>query len=137
EFHSEHPLARAVLRYASEQGIQPLAVSNFQALQGKGAEGQVAGETFWAGSLRLMVEKGLKSEAFAEEVRRVGEMEGTVVACGTEREAWALVVLADPVRVEARTAIAQLREAGIQKVVMLTGDNEATARAVGEHVGVD
>jgi Cd2+/Zn2+-exporting ATPase len=130
EFRSEHPLARAVLRYAATKGIQPMQVSNFQALQGKGAEGQIAGENFWAGSLRLMQEKGLDTTGLENRV-------GTVMACGTERQAWALVVLADPVRPEANAVVREIKSQGIQHVIMLTGDNTATANVVGKEVGVD
>ncbi|MBM3810211.1 MAG: heavy metal translocating P-type ATPase [Acidimicrobiia bacterium] len=137
EFRSEHPLARAVLRYAGQKGIRPMEVSGFQSLQGKGAEGNVGGEKFWAGSLRLMEEKGLRVEGILDHVSGLEEMEGTVVACGTDREAWALVTLSDPVRAEARAAVEAIRTEGIEKVVMLTGDNKATARIVAEHVGVD
>jgi Cd2+/Zn2+-exporting ATPase len=137
EFRSEHPLARAVLRYAAGQGIRPMTVSGFQSLQGRGAEGHVAGERFWAGSLRLMKEKGLQADGVQEHLSRFGDMEGTVVACGTDREAWALVTLADPVRPEARAAITAIQAEGIEKVVMLTGDNKATAQVVADHVGVE
>ncbi|MBK5290273.1 MAG: heavy metal translocating P-type ATPase [Acidobacteriia bacterium] len=137
EFRSEHPLARALLRYAGERGIRPMEVSGFQSLQGKGAEGQVAGEKFWAGSLRLMSEKGLAIAGLDQRLQAFAAMEGSLVACGTDREAWALVTLADPVRAEARSAVAAIRAVGIEHVIMLTGDNAATARVVGDHVGVD
>ncbi len=137
EFRSEHPLARAVLRYAAERGIRPMEVSSFQSLQGRGAEGQVAGEKFWAGSLRLMKEKGLSIAGLDQQLHEIEAMEGTLVACGTDRQAWALVTLTDPVREEARAAVAAVRAEGIERIVMLTGDNAATARVVAAHVGVD
>jgi Cd2+/Zn2+-exporting ATPase len=97
----------------------------------------VEGETFWAGRLRLLKEKGLEAGGIGDRLRELQVSEGTVVACGTEREVWALVALADPVRREAPEAIRAIRSEGIEKVVMLTGDNAVTARAVGEKVGVD
>jgi Cd2+/Zn2+-exporting ATPase len=137
EHHSEHPLARAVLRYAAKQGIRPPDVSRFQALQGRGAEGDVMGERFWAGSLRLLSEKGLDADGVGDLLRQLQLSEGTVVACGTIRQVWALVVLTDPVRHEAREAVRAVHQEGIERVVMLTGDNALTARRVGEAVGVD
>jgi Cd2+/Zn2+-exporting ATPase len=137
EFHSEHPLARAVLRYARAKGVRPSPVSNFQALQGRGAEGEVLGERFWAGSLRLLSEKGLDDIGIGNRLRELQVNEGTVVACGTDRQVWALVVLTDPIRSEAPDAIREVRREGIEKVVMLTGDNAVTAARVGEKVGVD
>ena len=137
EFQSEHPLARAVLRYAKEKGVRPSTVSKFQALQGRGAEGEVHGERFWAGSLRMLAEKGLDIGGVGDRLRELQAIEGTVIACGTDREVWALVVLTDPVRPEARDAIGALHAEGIERVVMLTGDNTDTALRVGESVGVD
>ena len=137
EFQSEHPLARAVLRYAKGKGVRPEEVSKFQALQGRGAEGEVLGEKFWAGSLRLLAEKGLDVDGLGDRLRQLQVSEGTVVACGTERKVWALVELSDPVRTEARNAIRAIRQEGIEHIVMLTGDNALTARRVGEAVGVD
>jgi Cd2+/Zn2+-exporting ATPase len=131
---SGHPLARAVLRYAEERGVRPLEVADFYSYQGKGAEGVVAGEKFWAGSLRMMAEKGLDVEAVR---RRLPREESSVVVFGTDREAWALVALEDPIRKDAIEAVHGLRSVGIEKVIMLTGDNRATAEAVGAHVGVD
>jgi len=133
EFHSGHPLARAVLRHAASHGVKPMEVANFVSLKGRGAEADIDGEHFWAGSLRMMAEKGLDTRGLAERLPRDA---GSVMACGTDREAWALVALADPVRKEAASAVRGLREAGIERVVMLTGDNEATARAVAGQVGV-
>jgi len=134
ESHSGHPLARAVLRHARERGVQPLPVSNYLTLQGKGAEGEVAGQKFWVGSLRLMKERGLDPKELAG---KLDKKPGTVVALGTDREVWALVTLEDPVRPEAPESLRLLRQAGIERIVMLTGDNRATAEAVAEQAGVD
>ncbi len=134
EAHSGHPLARAVLRYAEERGVRPLEVSDFYSYQGKGAEGMVAGERFWAGSLRMMAEKGLDVEPLRH---RLPTEESSVVVFGTDREAWALVSLEDPIRKDAIEAVRGLRSVGIERVIMLTGDNRATAELVGAYVGVD
>jgi Cd2+/Zn2+-exporting ATPase len=137
EHHSEHPLARAVLRYAEAKGVRPSEMSNFQALQGRGAEGEVAGEHFWAGSLRLMAEKGLDGNGIGDRLKEMRIGQGTVVACGTDRQVWALVALADPVREEAKAALSAARGEGVSHIVMLTGDDAATAKQVGAAVGVD
>ncbi|MEZ5403837.1 MAG: heavy metal translocating P-type ATPase [Bryobacteraceae bacterium] len=134
EAHSGHPLARAVLRYAEDRGVRPLAVEGFYSYQGKGAEGTVGGERFWAGSLRMMAEKGLDAGALRAQLPKE---ESSVVAFGTDREVWALVTIEDPIRKDAIEAVHGLRAVGIEKVVMLTGDNRATGELVGAHVGVD
>jgi Cd2+/Zn2+-exporting ATPase len=95
------------------------------------------GERFWAGSLRLLSEKGLDADGIGDLLRQLQLSEGTVVACGTTRQVWALVVLTDPIRHESREAVRAVHQEGIERVVMLTGDNALTARRVGEAVGVD
>jgi Cd2+/Zn2+-exporting ATPase len=137
EFRSQHPLARAVLRYAAERGIKPAEVRAFHALQGRGAEAEIDGVNFWAGSLRFMAEKRLDTHALQPLLAQMRDDEGTVVACGTDKEAWAMIRLADPVRAEAKSAIESIRAEGITRVIMLTGDNATTARTVAAHVGVD
>jgi Cd2+/Zn2+-exporting ATPase len=131
ESHSPHPVARAIVRYAKEQGVAiDKGAGQFLSLHGRGAEASIAGERFWAGSLRFMEEKGIRAQL-------PPGLEGTVMACGTDQRAWAVVQLEDPVRAEAAEAIRGIRAAGIQHVVMLTGDNRAVADRVGGQVGVD
>jgi Cd2+/Zn2+-exporting ATPase len=131
EAQSSHPMARAITRYAKEQGITAAPIESFQTIQGKGAQAHVDGEKFWVGSLRLMREMGLDG---GEAAANLGD---STVACGTERQAWALISIADTARPEAREAIADLRAQGIASVTMLTGDNRAAAELIGRQVGVD
>ena len=135
ESHSSHPMARAIARYAKEQGVAAVAVENFQTIQGKGAQADVAGEKFWVGSLRLLGEKGLGGKDVAAGLGAADE--SSVVACGTEREAWAVIAVTDTARPEAREAVAELRKLGISSITMLTGDNRAAAEHIGRQVGVD
>ncbi len=135
ESHSSHPMARAITRYAKEQGFGAAAVEHFQTIQGKGAQAEVDGEKFWVGSLRLMGEKGLDTKDL---VARLGvHDQSSVVACGTDRQAWAVIAVTDTARPDAREAIAELRRLGIASVTMLTGDNRAAARQIAAEVGVD
>ena len=135
ESHSSHPMARAIARYAKEQGVAAAPVENFQTIQGKGAQAEVAGQKFWVGSLRLMSELGFDSK---DMVARLGAGDASsVVACGTDREPWAVISIADAPRPDAREAIAELRRSGISSVTMLTGDNCAAAEQVGKLVGVE
>jgi Zn2+/Cd2+-exporting ATPase len=137
EYHSEHPLARAVVRYARANQVDTGGVSNFQVLQGRGAEAEIDGERFWAGNVRLLREKNLASEEVNAAVDRMGRDEGSVVVCGSDTAALALVKLSDPVREETREVVRRLRAAGVERTVMLTGDNAATAAAVAADVEVD
>jgi Cd2+/Zn2+-exporting ATPase len=133
ESHAGHPLGRAIVAYARQRGVRAADVAQFKVRQGRGAEAEVEGERFWVGSLRMMAEKGLPD---IEQAHLEGRT-GTVVACGTEQEAWGLIVLSDPVRGETRRILNEIRELGIERVVMLTGDNADTATAVARETGVD
>jgi Cd2+/Zn2+-exporting ATPase len=137
ELSSEHPLARAILRYSDAQGVAVAASPGFKSLQGRGAEARVDGKNFWVGSLRLLREKNLDTPALEAGLDRLADAEHTVVACGTDESAWALLGITDPPRAGARKTLEGLREVGVERIVMLTGDNAVTARSVARAVGVD
>ena len=138
EMRSEHPLARAIVRYAAEQGVAPTEVANFQALQGRGAEAEEDGEKFWVGSNRILLEKRLADAATVEErMMRFENADHSVVVCGRGDKVWGVIGLNDRVRPEAAESIADLKRLGIERVVMVTGDNKGTARAVAQALALD
>ena len=137
EARSEHPLARAVIEYAKVKGINVTTAEDLRAVPGKGAVGRWRGREFWAGSPRYMAERGQETDDVR---RRLDAMTGagrSVIVVGNETHVCGLIALADAVRPAAKDAIRDLKELGVIRVVMLTGDNEATARAVGKDAGVD
>lgn len=134
---SEHPLARAILRYGAAQGVSGTASESFRNLRGRGAEAQVEGGIFWAGGARLLLEKGLAEPPMLEKLEQLSGGARSVVVCGLESQPLAVLALADPVRPEARWMVDELKRLGIGRVVMLTGDNEATAREVAREVGIE
>jgi len=137
EARSQHPLARAVLDLATEQGIEALAAEDFQSLTGAGATGRINGEQFYIGSPTLFVEKQValtEAEARIEALQAAGN---TVVVIGTGQAAHGLIAIADPLRPEAADAIAGLKRAGIHKIIMLTGDSPRTAQAIAAQTGID
>jgi len=134
---SEHPLAKAILRFASAEGIQPPALMGFRSLPGLGAEALAGGRPFWVGSVKMLRERNLLTPAVAERFDATAGSLHTVVACGSDDKAWALLGIEDPPRAEAPAALAGLRAEGIRHLVMLTGDSTATARAVAGTVGID
>lgn len=135
ESGSEHPLAGAVLRRAAGQGRVPTA-DQVDALPGRGVRATYKGKTILVGSRRLMHESGVcrsPSDCKAPPSRQSGAevmvaVDGTLIAA---------IVVADPVRADAREAISMLRASGVREIAMLTGDNEATAREVAAAVGID
>ncbi|BCO31297.1 cadmium transporter ATPase [Thiohalobacter sp. COW1] len=137
EARSQHPLARAVLDRATEQGIEVLPAEDFQSLTGAGATGWVKGAQYFIGSPALFAEKQVdltEAEARIEALQAAGN---TVVVIGTGQAALGLIAIADPLRPEAAEAIAGLKRAGIHKVIMLTGDNPRTAQAIAAQAGID
>jgi len=158
EARSEHPIAEAIVETAEAESVGSGTVSGFESLTGKGVRADIDGETYFVGKPALFEELsvsfdshvasdgGVAVEASGDDAVAtvVGETveslqsEGkTVVLVGTEERLVGVVAVADKVRPEAKRVIERLHELGIGRVVMLTGDNEVTARAVGEAAGVD
>lgn len=136
ESFSEHPLARAVLRCATQSGVAPRPATDFRALPGKGAEAVVDGRRFWVGSHRYAHEQGVESETAHKRAAELEDAGHSVLAIGNERHVCGLISVADGIRPEARAAVRALLDAGVSHVVMLTGDNEGTAAAVAAEAGV-
>jgi len=143
EWRSEHPLAEAIRRRAAlgspetDGGLLATA-RNFEAIPGRGAKARVAGRNYYVGR-RLLFESDLGVPT--GELGRVGESlerEGkTVVYVGCHSEVLGLIAAGDTLRPEAEEAVARLRRAGVDRLVLLTGDNPATARVVAERLGLD
>lgn len=135
---SQHPLARAIVHYTEAQGVKPAEVVNFKSLTGAGASAQLNGTTVYVGSPDLYHSKlGVALHENWDDINRLQDEGKTVVVIGDEKTAWGLVAIRDNIRPNAYKAIADLHEAGIKRVVMLTGDNERTARAIAREVGID
>ncbi|AMV70609.1 heavy metal-translocating P-type ATPase [Desulfuromonas sp. DDH964] len=137
ETGSEHPLARAILRKAREAGIEVEPAEQFTAFPGKGGEGSIGGRLFWVGSHRMLHEKGQETpeiHARAEELEDAGH---TVVAIGNDSHVCGLISIADSLREDIPRIIAEIRDAGVARIVMLTGDNAGTARAIAAETGIE
>ena len=137
ESRSEHPLGEAILNYTKEQELSIPSVTQFEAVLGKGAQGIVNSRKYYIGKASFFQEKGIslaKAEATIAKLQLQGK---TVMVLGDEEKILGLIAVADVSRNNSRLAIEKLKKAGIKKVVMLTGDNEQTARAIASSVGVD
>lgn len=134
ESKSEHPLASAILAYAKEHSIEPESTDTFEIIEGKGVTGTLAGQEYFAGNTKLIVDLGI---AFDTNTLAVHTSKGrTPIILATAKEVLGLVWVADAVKSEAVAAIQKLHEMGI-KTVMLTGDNQQTAEAIAKEVGID
>lgn len=136
EKSSEHPLARAVVDAAGEHGISLPEAEDFQSESGRGVTASVEGRHAAVGSPRFIEELGTGLESARERIEGLQEAGNTVVVLAVDGEPAALVAMADRIKDDAREAIAHLKTAGLEPV-MLTGDNERTARAVAARVGIE
>jgi Cu+-exporting ATPase len=134
---SEHPLAAAVVKGAADRGVAPPGVEGFEAVPGKGVCGRIDGRPVALGNAAMMQAANVTGfdalAAKAEELRAAGQ---TVVFVAADGKPAGLLGVADPVKATTAEAVAQLRTAGV-RVVMLTGDNRATAQAVASKLGID
>jgi len=137
ERNSQHPLGRAVLAKAAEAGIEPPGASLFDTLGGKGIVGQVDGARVIVGSRLLFKEQGIE---YPEELdRRIEELEGqgkTIVLAASDGSVAGALAIADVLKATTSAAVAALKRLGLG-VIMITGDNEKTARAVAQEAGIE
>jgi len=136
ERSSEHPLAQAIVQRADAQHVAAVAVTEFENVPGHGALATVDGRRVAVGNSRLMKREHVDLGALAERRDTLAAGGQTVVLVAVDGNAAAVIAIADAVRATSAAAVAALHDADIQ-VVMLTGDNEATARRIGEQLGID
>jgi Zn2+/Cd2+-exporting ATPase len=136
EARSEHPIARAIVRSVGGDSAPLAACEGFRALPGLGAEATVGGESVLIGNHRLFEERGLCSPAIDRQLKALGRAGRTAVLVARAGRTLGVIGIADRTRDAAREALDQLRRAGVEHVVMLTGDNEQTAAAVASHLGI-
>lgn len=137
EARSSHTLARAILREAKRRGIAASPAEGLQTLPGKGVTARIAGSPVWLGSHRLLEERGQETPEMHERLQAMEQSGASVVVVGEDQHVCGLLAVADRVRPDAKQAIDELRAAGIERIVMLTGDNRGTAEAVAAVTGVD
>lgn len=136
---SQHPLASAIMRKAEENGLnfKGVVVEEFQSITGKGVKAKVNNEMYYVGSPNLFEEtlrNGIET-SIIENITRMQTQGKTVMVLGTEKEILSLIAVADEMRESSKEVISKLNHMGIE-TVMLTGDNQRTAAAIGKQVGV-
>ena len=136
EARSGHPLARAVRRHAEARGVEAPPAEGLETLPGQGIRGRFGGKTYWLGSHRYLEERGQETPEVHAQLERMSAAGRTIVVVGNDAHVCGFIAVADGVRAEARDTLAALRREGLH-LVMLTGDNEGTARAIGRETGVD
>ena len=136
EQKSEHPLAKAILQYGEEQQLTASAVSDFQALPGNGLTGVLNGSKLCGGNYQCVAAVAAVPDEMQQQARTLAESGKTPLFFSRDNQLLGIIAVADVLKEESPEAIRQLQHMGIQ-VVMLTGDNEQTAKAIGKQAGVD
>ncbi|MDN7146063.1 heavy metal translocating P-type ATPase [Liquorilactobacillus mali] len=135
EYNSEHPLARAIMMYAKEHDVKTKVVSDFQSVAGKGIQAVIADQAVILGNESFMMMNKVDVSFIKNQIDELALQGKTplLIALGTKLAG--IIAIADPIKSASRTAIARLQDAGIE-VIMMTGDNDKTASAIAEQVGI-
>ena len=136
EQHSEHPLAEAVLNKAKQNGVEPEKISGFEAFNGKGVQGEFDGQPLRLGNRRWLEAEGIATGELEAAAKTITEDAGTPLFLALGSRALGVIGVADAIKADSRAAIDRLQQAGI-KVMMVTGDVDATAKAISTKAGID
>jgi Cu+-exporting ATPase len=136
ESRSEHPLATAIVAEAGRRKLRLVEPEGFQAAGGQGATGVVDGIAIAVGNASLMAEYGVAGEAMARDWERLADDGKTPMYVNLNGSLAGLIAVADPIKPRSREAVARLRQLGL-KTLMVTGDNERTARAIAKQAGIE
>ena len=136
EQKSEHPLAKAVLKKAEERKLHAYEISDFQALPGNGLSGIMNSQTLMGGSMKFISSRVSVPDSLKQQAEHLAEQGKTPLLFASDNKLAGIIAVADVIKEDSPQAVKELQNMGIQ-VVMLTGDNEKTARAIGKQAGVD
>jgi Cd2+/Zn2+-exporting ATPase len=138
ESRSEHPIGKAIARAAQGRGLPLPASTDFRAIPGQGVEGLVDGRPLWVGNPRLFAERGVPlPPAMLQQLQQLEEDGQTVMLAYHDGRWLGMLAVADALRPDAAEIVQRLKQAGVEKMVILTGDNERVAKAVAAQSGVD
>lgn len=135
ESGSEHPLAQAIVDSTIEHGITPETVTDFHAIAGHGVQATFNGKELLFGNQKMMLKNGVVLMEFVEKAQKLADEAKTPMYLAIDKKLAAIIAVSDPIKIDSVSAIKRLQANGI-RVVMLTGDNRATANAVAKKVGI-
>ncbi len=133
---SEHPLSRAIVNKAKEKKIKLQEAENFKAKRGRGIEASLGGKKVLIGNRKLMQENNIKIEVYEEKIKNLENQGKTVMILSVNRKIQGIIAVADTLKENSKQVILDLKEMGL-KTVIITGDNERTAKAIAKQVGID
>ncbi len=137
ESHSEHPLGETIVNYVKERGLNLQTVDTFESLPGMGVKARIGTQEYCIGNKRLFSQFSIPIDKALVHISELEKQGKTAVLLGSQKELLGIIAVADKVRREAKDVIQTLKQEGIKKVIMLTGDNEGTAESIAREVGVD
>ena len=132
---SEHPLAESIYKYAKDQGVTLMDIINFKAITGQGVSGVVNSQQYLFGNRRLMTESGINISNYDGKIMRLEHQGKTVMILALEKDIIGLIAVADTVKETSAEAVKRLNKLGLE-LWMITGDNERTAMAIANQVGI-
>ena len=136
EAGSEHPLGESIVRKAEAEDLTVEEITDFNAVTGKGVRAKIDEKEVLVGSRRLLTEAGIEVENLEEEMQQLEKKAKTAMLVAIGQQVAGIIAVADPLKEDSKAAINELRELGLE-TVMITGDNQRTAEAIAEEVGID
>ncbi|WP_338653500.1 heavy metal translocating P-type ATPase [Sporosarcina psychrophila] len=137
EEYSTHPIAKTIVDYAKGKGIQAKNGSEFKNLAGKGIQATIGHVLYFAGNKKLFEEVNTPIDNHLDEILRLQDEGKTIIIIGTVEKILGIICVSDTIRKATKVAIVSLEKIGVEQVVMLTGDNEGTAKAIALEAGVN
>ncbi|QYF85615.1 cadmium-translocating P-type ATPase [Brevibacterium sp. PAMC21349] len=137
EGFSTHPIAKSIVRYGNEKGIQPKNGELYKSIVGKGVQATIQGDIFYAGNLKLFEEMNVDLEDIKKHIHEIQNKGKTVVIIGTQTQVIGVIAVSDTIRDTSASALEALKQSGVNQTVMLTGDNEGTAKMIAFEANVN
>ncbi|MEN1968018.1 heavy metal translocating P-type ATPase [Lentibacillus sp. N15] len=136
EDYSTHPIAKTIVEYAKDRGVQAKNGELFKSIVGKGVQATIDGKVYYAGNLTLFEGMNIVSDDVKSRVNEIQNKGKTVVIIGTRQEIMGMIAVADTIRTTTVKALNGLKQVGVKQVVMLTGDNQGTAEVISNEANV-
>ncbi len=137
EQHSNHPIAKSIVTYANELAITPVNGMDFRSIVGKGVQATLQDAVYYAGKPELFHDLNIPISQLNDQIQALQQEGHTIVLIGKQTQVLGLIAVADTIRDTSMRAIKNLKQLGIHETIMLTGDNEGTARKIAMQAGVD
>ncbi|PEF36781.1 heavy metal translocating P-type ATPase [Bacillus sp. AFS094228] len=136
EDYSTHPIAKAIVGYANEKGIQPKIGELFRSIVGKGVQATIEGNIYYGGNLKLFEEMNVSLDDVKNHVQEIQNKGKTVVIIGTQHQVIGIIAVSDIIREKTASTLKALKQSGVNQTVMLTGDNEGSAKMIASEANV-